>query len=516
MEVCADDTNLTLQNRLSLPQGPTINGRGNYTFRQIEAFSAALEQNVLDEAESNPIAVATRRYGDTFGEGQQQLNTLLNRTGGSGYPDLNNRLQQGPITALEYAGFITDYNLTPADCTDKCFNDVPVLLSQLNSYYQGSFAQSSMGGLCAQMPNFFAQIEGFFTLLGTAEAIIKDALEFLTKIRDLDDIIKAAIQKITVKALIEKLKEQLIKGLMDAFDNIRSAIENFNIENVIGNVSTFINEQLVKRVMTQKEKMCLFFNDENKKAIEDKFKSLVDYAVGLFENPNIEELYYLISRFCAFIFNIEALMNQIKSPLDNFANKYSNIANRLKIISNINTSSAIRNGAVRMSDEKKKELIEKQETMWSPENGKAITPTGEEPVNVKRITIKEYSTLPSCKDVKEGTDSKIGISGDWVDDENCGLEGYVNIDLDVKVYLIRLSDELGSKMDITSGWRSQQYNEEIGAPPESSHMSGKVVDIKAPGDDEETFTNTAIKVGFKHVRFLDSGDIHLDIRRRPS
>ena len=198
---------------------------------------------------------------------------------------------------------------------------------------------------------FFAQIQGFFTLIGTAEGLIKDALEFLTKVRDLDDIIKAAIQKATVKALIEKLKKQLIEGMMKAFDEIRSAIENFNIESVIGDVSTFINEQIVKKIMTQKERMCLFFNDENKKKISDKFKALIDYAVGLFENPNIEELFYLISRFCAFVFNIEALMNQIKGPLDNFANKYSNIANRLKIISNINTSSAIQGGGVRMSEE---------------------------------------------------------------------------------------------------------------------------------------------------------------------
>lgn len=81
---------------------------------------------------------------------------------------------------------------------------------------------------------------------------------------------------------------------------------------------------------------------------------------------------------------------------------------------------------------------------------------------------------------------------------------------------MRLSKELGSKLEITSGYRTQQYNKKIEASPESTHMSGKVVDIKAIGDDEQTFTNLAYKVGFKHVRFLDSGDIHLDARRRPS
>jgi len=516
MEICADDTNITLQNKLAAPTGPTINSRGNYTFRQIQAFSDALEQNIIDEADSNPISIASRKYGETFNEGQQNLNSFLSSCNPVLYPELCKRLDSGPISSLEYASFLTDYNLTPIDCINKASQDQSGLLGNLNSYYQGSFAQSSLGGLCAQMPAFFAQIQGFFTLIGTAEGLIKDALEFLTKVRDLDDIIKAAIQKATVKALIEKLKKQLIEGMMKAFDEIRSAIENFNIESVIGDVSTFINEQIVKKIMTQKERMCLFFNDENKKKISDKFKALIDYAVGLFENPNIEELFYLISRFCAFVFNIEALMNQIKGPLDNFANKYSNIANRLKIISNINTSSAIQGGGVRMSEETMKEETEKLERKFTPENGKAITPTGEDPINVKRITIAEYSSLPSCKAVKQGTDGTIGISGDWVSDEDCGLEGYVNIDLDVKVYLVRLSKELGSKLEITSGYRTQQYNKKIEASPESTHMSGKVVDIKAIGDDEQTFTNLAYKVGFKHVRFLDSGDIHLDARRRPS
>ena len=513
MEVCADDTNTTLQNRLSAPVGPTVNARGNYTFRQIEAFSAALEQNIASDAETNPITIARTKY-DNFDEGQQNINAFLNGARLTSYPELQSRFEKGPISSLEYADFIKDYTLTPTGCINKARYNPTDLLSNINNYYAGSFSQSSMGGLCAQMPAFFAKIDAFFTLIGIAEGVINDALEFLGKIRDLDDIIRQAIQKATVTALINKLKEKLIEAFTKAFEDVFSAITNFSIEDVIGDVSTFINEEIVKKIMIKKERMCLFFNDENKKTIEEKINSLIDYAVGMFENPNIEELQYLISRFCAFVFNIEALMNDIKGPLDNFANKYSNIANRLKIISDINTSSAIRNGAVRMSDETMKEEIEKQEAKFTPENGKAITPTGTECKNVKRITIKEYSTLPSCKKVKDGTDPKLGISGDWVDDKDCGLEGYVNIDLDVKVYLVRLSDDLGQKLVITNGWRSQQYNEAIGCAAESPFTSGKVVTIENLGIDEDEFADKATTAGFKFIKRIGV-EYMLDIRRRP-
>jgi len=514
MEVCADDTDLTLQNRLSAAIGPPVNNRGHYTFRQIDAFSEALATNIANEANTNPIAIAVAKYGGTFNEGRQIVNSFLRTCDAKEYPKLCQRIEEGQISALEYAAFLGDYNLTPIGCTNKSLNNPSGLLLNLEQFYNGSYAESSLGGLCAQMPAFFSKIDAFFTLIGEIEGLIDDALTFLAKIRDLDNIIQEAIQKLTVKALIEKLTKTLTEGLMKVFEKIQSAIENFNIEDVIGDVSTFINEQLIKNIMTQKEKMCLFFNEDTKKTIKEKFKQLIDYAVGMFENPNIEEIQYLISRFCAFVFNIEALMNQVKGPLDNFANKYTNIATRLKTISNINTSSAIRKGAIRMSDEKKKELIEKQEEKWYPENGKAITPTGEEPINVKKITIKEYSTLPSCKKVRDGSDGKIGISGDWIEDKECGLAGYVNIDLDVKVYLVRLTKDVG-KIEITSGWRGQQYNKKIEASPESPHMSGLVVDIKDPGVEEEEFVKLATKAGFKFIKRLDSGDIHLDTRKRP-
>ena len=118
------------------------------------------------------------------------------------------------------------------------------------------------------------------------------------------------------------------------------------------------------------------------------------------------------------------------------------------------------------------------------------------------------------KAVKEGTDPKIGISGDWTDPEVLGLEGWVNIDLDVKVYLVRLQEALGQgKLNVIAGWRNEAYNEEIGASPESPHLTGLAVDVEILGDADE-MCKIALEKGFRYCK-VNSTFIHLDLKPRP-
>jgi len=88
------------------------------------------------------------------------------------------------------------------------------------------------------------------------------------------------------------------------------------------------------------------------------------------------------------------------------------------------------------------------------------------------------------------------------------------MDVDVKVYLVRLQKELGREITITRGWYSKEYNDKVEGDPENSHLSGLVIDIKNDFTDIDDFSEKAFKSGFKYVVVRDD-EIHLDIREIP-
>ena len=517
MVKCVDNTDQTTLNRLATATGPTVDAKGAYTFNQIDVFADELAANILAEADNNPISVAVNRYGNSFYDAVTYVNNdfknrVLNNL--QDYPELKARWDRGNITNLEAADFLRVANYTPSDLQTQ--RDFVKLTRQLNNYYKDSFSKSIMGGFCATMENIFQQIDAFYDLIGVVDGIITDALEFINKVRNFDgfDITKEQVEKEIKEKLIDEIKKKIEDVIDQIIQEVVDAINNFNIESLI---SDFVVGGVAgaKAILTTKEQLCAFFTDENKKTIKDKVRGLIDYAISMFESPDLAQIQFLVYRFCALATNIEALLKDIKRPLDDYTQRHQRIVNRLKTISNMNTSTAIRNGGIRLSEERRRESINRLRDNWKGVSGERITPTGEEPIIVEPITIAEYGSLPTCGKVWKGEVNWLKIEkteGGWTDEkEGVGIYGYTRIDLDVKVYLKRIYDELGGTYTIVEGWYSKDWNDKQEFDPENSHLSGYVIDIKKDMADVEAFTDAAFKAGFKGVAVY-SDVIHLDIR----
>lgn len=501
---CVDVTDQTINYSAS---GPYVDSAGEFTISQVNKFAEEYAASILRDIETNPIKKAINLYGDSIYEARDFLNGNFFRAPYvqdvlSDYPDLERRWNKGNITNIEFSDFLNDYNLTPQSLINKGNNNYTGLLSDLDGYYKASFSDSILGGFCKLVPQVFGAIDAFFdTLVAVEDAIT----QILAKLRNLDEALNALAEKITIEFLINEIKKLITELIDKVFAEVMSIVENFNIEEIIGDISTFIREDIVKQIVAQKERACLLLNEDKKKEVKEETESLIDYVAGLFQNPQLEEIEFLVMRFCAYATQIEALIRDVNQPLADYTNRYRRITDRLKVISNLNTSTAVRNGGIRLSDERKKEVINSMEQQWD-EN--------EETINPPPPSVKEYFSLPSCKAVKEGTDPKIGISGDWTDPEVLGLEGWVNIDLDVKVYLVRLQEALGQgKLNVIAGWRNEAYNEEIGASPESPHLTGLAVDVEILGDADE-MCKIALEKGFRYCK-VNSTFIHLDLKPRP-
>lgn len=514
MAKCIDYTDQTTLNRLAVASAPTINQDGTFNTNHLDVFAQEMANNILIEADNNPISIAVNTYGDSFYQAANYVNTTFKDRAQNflqDYPDLKGRWERGLITNLEVADFIRAFNYTPTDLIDQ--SNYLKLTRELDSYYKDSFATSIMGGFCATMENIFNQIDAFYDLIGVIDGIVSDAIAFISKVRSFDGFEDLTEEKIK-EELIKRIKEQLTAVIDRIFQEIEDAINNFNIESIVGDL-TGATVGGIKAILTTKEQMCAFFTEENKKGLKDKMQALIDYAISLFESPTLEQIQFMVYRFCAFATNIEALLKDIKKPLDDYTQRYQRIVNRLAAISNMSTSTAIRNGALRYSEEARIDGINRLTDLWEGRAGQRITPTGEESTTVKAITVAEYNALPTCGKVWKGQVSWIKVEGDWTDEKDgIGIYGYSRIDLDVKVYLKRIYDDIGGQYTITEGWFSKDWNEKKEYDPSNSHLSGLVIDIKKDMPDVDAFTTAALKHGFRGV-VVYNDSIHLDVREIP-
>lgn len=504
MSKCVDRSDLTTLNSLALNAGPTVDDYGVYTLNQIDVLAQEVADNIVRDAEKNPILIAVNRYGNVFYDASNFINNDFRNNFTGEYPDLQRRWDKGNISNLEFADFLNQYNYTPTGVIES--RNYEKLARELDNYYKDTFSTSILGGLCNTIQQIFGAVDAFFDILATVDAIIADAVTLLNKIRSYDGITDF-IQKEIIDKLIREIKEKIAAVIAAVIQAVRDAIANFDILLATANS---ISTKATKAVMTAKEQTCVALSKENEQKFIDKVKATIDYLIGLLESPGLEQIQLIVARICALATNIEALIKDIKSPLDSFGINYERVVRRVQNIGKISTSTAIRNGAIRYSPEAVENTINSLNQLWDGSAGeRRITPTGKEPVQVKPITKEEYKNLPKCGDVISGSDSRVEISGDWVED--LGPQGYSRVDLDVKVYLMRVQALMQVKFNIVSGWRSKEYNDKIGGDRDSSHLSGLVIDIENSGFDVDEFTDAALRSGFKNV-VIYNDYIHLDIR----
>lgn len=562
-----------IEKRNAVKAGSPVNGAGEFTINQVDIFEQQFLSTIVADTEQNPLSLAVKQYGNTFYDVTNAINNdFLNRSfiveRLPEYTILSQRLQRGPITPLEFAAFIADSNYTPASAITSSNANGPRFLVELESFYNGDFSTSILGGFCSLMTNVFGTINAFFDLVDSINALYQDALEFIEKIKNIEDPVKAFFEKIKVKALIEAIKAKIVQMIEQTIIKVCMAISNFSVESITGPITSAVESRIVVKAEEEKTSIGEFCNIENVRRLVAKIKRLIDYAVGLFANPSFEEIQFLIARLCALATGLEGLFKGLKGPLNDFGNRYDEVFNTIKNASNRITGEAIRNGGIRMSEESKRQKINIAKEAWekagniktptaeeyrsvpsyeavekaSSSSGVIVTPIPDVPAftgTIIDLTINTSAPVISAPDVTAGlvapavigppatsttnNASLLKFSGCWVSEMNPPSEGWTKLDMNVKVYLVRLQKAAASAgvisgpLYINSGWRSVQYNKKVGGAKSSLHLNGQAVDVvwdgfSARSEQTAEFVALARKQGFRGIGLYNSF-VHLDIGR---
>lgn len=487
-------------------------------FYQLDRIQTEFESNAFYIPSSLSSGTTITDFVDLYGQEQftQSLisfnNFLLSSNANpslnlsQNYPLVKQRLDKGvAITPIEFAVFMQDSGYNPYTVQSVQVTNPRAVLSIYNSSINGSFTDSSMKTFCELAPSIFGAVAGFFTAIRG----------FANKITD----IISKIQNFSLAGLIEGLKNKIMNVIEKSIQKVKNIIENFSMDGLINGVNQFFHNKVLAKFQQLKNNVMKFFDKENIENFKKKIEGLISYATNIFKDPKIEEIQFLIYRFCSFITQVEDIINSLKNPLEEFNNRYVYAGRILSSNSSSNTAAAVSAGAKRFNSDEVEAAI--------ASGIDAETIRGNRPAP----TADEYRSLPQWNEGRG--DARITFRGNWVrpkEQGGMGEEGWnapMPVNLDARVYLMRVYAEFSrqtgvNQLTINSAYRSSEYNAAIrrrggGAARNSKHIQGIAFDVTWSGYPRyrEEFIAIARRQGFNGIGRYNSFT-HIDLRENPT
>lgn len=514
---------------------------GEYSINDVGRLDNLPPETFIEIIET-PVERVIRQYGETaFYTSVAAINAYFERPetvenlNAESYPLLFQRVQGPPLSVVEVADFIGAYQYSPQSLTFQSGILNTKLLSEFENFYTGNLSGSVIGSFCALMPNVFGAIDSFFTALS-------DIQGFIDKIRNFSLNFGA-----NLRSLLNNLKQGILKAIDRVVENVKNIIQNLSISDVIQEVRTFVEQNVVRRFYELKEAAMSFFNELTIENIKRRVQAIIDSATRMFRNPTLEDIQYLIYRFCNLASQIENAFNYLLNPMTDFRSRLQDTISILRGRSNVNTERAILAGAIRLSPE---EAARRAAQAPAVDIGPRRAARGDRPP----ITGEELERALAVWNNGEGIPGKIKFTSAMrVDPYTVGetIIGpaslrWTNVGSNERALLMRVQERFGQELTIVSAWRDprQQFalyteraaaaaniplseaqrrvsagerfrtNPQTAFPGTSQHEAGKAFDIRWGNMNRgsiTTFFRIAIEEGFAGS-FGDyaGGFVHID------
>ena len=440
-----------------------------------------------------------------------QVPTTKDRTHWGGkYPFLYDRLTTNPnISGAECDKFLRDYGFNRNEFGKSLKSGLldpngTDLLGLLNDFYRlGAFSSTAVGMFCSMVPDIFEQVNQLMDVFNSAKAKAQDIMNFLAQ--------PAAVQwklaEAAVKAMLNQLKEHVLSFVEQIAQSAMQTVYNMTGGWVDPNY-IYNNGALSEKYVHAKDKALNFFSKENLENIKEKISGAIEYAAGVFERMDLEEIQFLIMRFCELLQNIEQMFFGITSEMSDMMQNYQAVHSLLSGSGDLATAQALAAGAIRFDAQSRYAGISAAASVpaFGPVSSSPYATPGSMipedargvPAGVLPITPEEMSEVPSYEQICSGSNPYIRFQGNKL---TMGSLGWTMARAEEKVMLMRLAKAIGSPLTVNCAYRSPENNGNTrGAAKNSLHMSGKAFDINtgsgAFSQSQDTLINTARSVGF--------------------
>jgi hypothetical protein len=421
------------------------------------------------------------------------------------YPLVQEGLDKGvAITPIEFSSFMSEAGYNPISIQTQQVSNPKKVLSLFNTYVNGAFSKSSMGSFCELAPSIFGAVANFFTSVRNLANTITDIIN--------------SIQNFSLASLLDSLKKKILDVVNSAINKVKSIIENLSLQGVMDQAQEIFQTRVLYQFKQIKDQALAFFEKDNVESFTKRIEGLISYATGLFKNIDIEEIQFLIYRFCSFINQVENIINGVRNPIDAFSNRYISTYNLLKVRSDLNTASAVAAGAKRFNNDE----------VYAG----AISGIGAETAvgNAEPPSQAEVDGVTSWND--GNGDGRITFVGGARDR---GIESWTRVTPNTRVLAMRLQAKFGRQLKITSAYRSTETQRQIiqkavndgkypsfeaaiaskkyARPGNSLHEKGTALDVQWDGFNSSSkaeFIRIAREVGFSGIGGGYDTFVHID------
>lgn len=397
-----------------------------------------------------------------------QFNLVTNK---EDYPNIAERINQGPITNSEYADFIdsSGYNI---DQIISIFSGVsvtsfslPDYYTQLDYYYNKNFGASLSGGFCSRFSDALSNIT---TLISAGASLISQLSNgiaaLIGQLNSIKDILFNLVDKL--KDIMLKKIEQLVSKITEFKTQVSSAIKYLN-----------------NKALKVKE----FFSDLSIESIKTKIEEIIAKMAGAFEELTPEVIAYLLFKLCQFV---ETVQNFMQSPVDAFKGIIDNFILQELNLTNISNTARINSvnaGGYRMDPIEAARIKEQLAAEHNQHAAPGVYPKG---YITRPFTSEEwaaYSSLTTAGNQYVEFDTQVMNQNDPV----VGA-GVKMLKPEILMILFRIAKRMNTKFTINSGYRSVAYNASVGGETNSMHITGCAMDVRMRGRNEE-FRNRFIE-----------------------
>jgi len=413
------------------------------------------------------------------------------------YPMLYDRLNSGPISVTEYADFLvatgTTQNMVEALNSDQLSITSLQYLENLNTYYTNNFA-SSTDGFCTI---FSGVLNDVFNALNTVNNVIGAILN---------------IQKL-IEALIDTLKTKLFYFVTQLINQVNECLGS------------------IKGIANTVQQTADFFSDLNIQTLKDTVNSVIASTSNKFTNITQQNIQYLVYRFCQLSNAVEQFMRSPLTALQNALQSCTDVKNVLTNASTEFSLAAVTAGAFRMGDDNIENIKRQLANRLNNRTDSGLDQAGQaKPGKWYTRPFTEAEKATALAIIAAPADQI--LAGDhpgtkWFDFSTIGdsmnnptpAVGVKKLTVDILILGMRVSEKLGKRLSILSGYRSPEYNKSIeneGAAKNSFHMSGMAFDVARSsfGSDFESgekFIKAASEEGAHGIGTYNTF-IHIDVR----
>ena len=453
------------------------------------------------------------------------------------YPNLSTRLEMMPfLTQAEVFDFITTTGIYTIYTLQYSFVVGSVnLIRQLDNYFSvRSISQSSMGSFCSLVPNIFAKFKDL-------QNMFNDVIGLAGKLQN----IISEIQNFSVASLIENLKNQLKSVVDKIVQKVKSEIEGIvqSFTGVFGDINELARKTagaIGDKFRRLKKEVDKITEEGFVKYLKTKIDGLIAGATSLFDltTMDIEEIQFLILRFCALAGNIEKFFQDKLNPLKTLQGNLSSSYYSLLRAGSLPRAAVILAGGRRLTQEERLAGYRSASGILAPERqnpvnlipgqggagrvlnpehvvgSPSISPAGRRNARARVLsyTPEELSQIPSFEQVQKGHNGLKFVPGSTTRSQlqARGMPlsaSWDNVQTLEIVMLLRLYKQWGKMITINSAFRPGAVN----GVDNSLHMSGQAFDIALSSSEVNEFSRIAKSVGFGPTRYYPADNfIHID------